>query len=549
MRLYSIIAVAAVAALSASCGTKTCKSGTFFVTVVLGGSASDADSIEAVAALPDGSELRNKFDWPKGGRTATLEVDFAAYPDGKTVTLRINAFNGAARAGSAQTTVLAVPGCATATVDFTAPSPDGGSGCNPDTDNHCSTDGKSVLVCRADGSGFDTTSCAGGCGALSGKARCQVLQPSGPAESTDSSTATAMVTITADTTFDTESGAISGGFTRAAAMGLGDGVTFRVASQTGSTVRTGIFGFASLTVMSGATLHFTGRNPVTWVVNGDVTLAGNVDLVGSCTMPPTVGSQIGGVWNDANNGNGGGVRGGGAGGSGTGLGGGGGGGYGDSGGRGGNGSAASGGAGGVPFGDFTVADPLLIGGSGGGSGGVTAPAGAGGKGGGAFQISANGVLILKGLMNAGGCGGKAGAVGGGGGGGGAGGLIFFEATSIQLGTGALIAVNGGAGGGGDNGMLGGSGTADATRAAGGSGGGQGSRGGDGGAAGGGQGSNGADTAGTPRFAGGGGGGTGRIGFRTQSGMITDLGGTTSPVRGDTNSVGSAIVTLSRATYQ
>ncbi len=533
---------------SSGCGTSTCKSGTFFITVILGGMAADADSVEAVAALPDGSELRQRFAWPKGGPSGSLEVDFAAYPDGKSVTLRINAFAGAARLGSAATTLIAKPGCSVATVDFSAPIPDGGTSCNPDTDTKCSSDGKSVQTCRADGSGYDVTKCTSGCASLSGAPRCQVLQPSGSAEPDDAATATAMATITADTTFDTESGLISGGFTRAAATGLGDGVTFRVASQTGSTVRTGIFGFSSLSVMSTATLRFTGKNPVVLVVNSDVLLAGKVDLLGDCTMPPTVGSQAGGVWNDANNGNGGGVRGGAVGGSGTGAGGGGGGGYGDFGGRGGNGTAAGGGTGGAAFGDLTVADPLLIGGSGGGSGG-NAASGSGGKGGGAFQLSANGALTLKGQIQAGGCGGKPGAAAGAGGGGGAGGLIFLEATTIQLGMGAFVAVNGGGGGGGDNGMKGGSGTADASHATGGTGGAQGSRGGDGGASGGGNGTNGTDPSGTPRYAGGGGGGTGRIGFRTQNGMLIDMGGTTSPVRGETNTSGNAIVTLSRATYQ
>ena len=531
------------------CGTRSCKSGTFFVTVILGGMATDADSVEAVAALPDGSELRQRFPWPKGGSSGSLEVDFAAYPDGKSVTVRINAFAGAARLATAQTTLTAKPGCSVATVDFSAPIPDGGAGCNPDTDTKCSSDGKSVQTCRSDGSGYDITKCASGCASLSGAPRCQVLQPSGPAEPADSSTATAMATITADTTFDTESGLISGGLTRAAATGLGDGVTFRVASQTGSTVRTGIFGFASLSVMTGATLHFTGKNPVVIVVNGDALLAGNVDLVGDCTMPPTVGSQIGGVWNDANNGNGGGVRGGAVGATNTGAGGGGGGGYGDVGGRGGNGTAAGGGAGGMAFGDLTVADPLLIGGSGGGSGGANAASGAGGKGGGAFQLTANGALTLRGLINAGGCGGRPGAAAGAGGGGGAGGVIFLEATTIQLGTGAFVTVNGGGGGGGDNGMAGGSGSADANHATGGTGGAQGSRGGDGGASGGAQGTNGTDPSGSPRYAGGGGGATGRIGFRTQSGMLTDMGGTTSPVRGETNTSGNPLVSLTRATYQ
>lgn len=97
----------------------------------------------------------------------------------------------------------------------------------------------------------------------------------------------------------------------------------------------------------------------------------------------------------------------------------------------------------------------LVGGSGGGGGTVVpnimeSSPGTGGGGGGAVQLTAGGHIWITapgGVTVAGEGGGR--TLAGGGAGGGAGGAILLEAASIEIGTGAFLAANGGGGSGGD----------------------------------------------------------------------------------------------------
>lgn len=139
-------------------------------------------------------------------------------------------------------------------------------------------------------------------------------------------------------------------------------------------------------------------------------------------------------------------------------GGGGGGGFGSAGGVGGTGGSDSG-AGGLA-GPAVVTPTTLLGGCPGGTGGEgnQGPgAGPGGDGGGAVFVTAFSSVEVTGTVHAGGAGGQ-GSDGAnnrnGGGGGGSGGYLGFEAPTVTLDNGAIVAANGGGGGGGTNGQVG-----------------------------------------------------------------------------------------------
>lgn len=258
---------------------------------------------------------------------------------------------------------------------------------------------------------------------------------------------------------------------------------------------------ASLTIPAGATLRAEGDSGLVILSDGDVTIAGTLDGAGQGTKPGAGGGS-GGVPTGATSPSAGKCPGGLATCNGQGKlcsgcttddCGGGGGGYGAAGGDGGldggGASCATLPKGGSPYGNPELVP--LLGGSGGASGSNTstgdpAPA-AGGGGGGAIQVSAQGVIRIDGVVNAGGAGGIAGVNGGscgnGGGGGGSGGAVLLEAPQI-LGSG-WVTVNGGGGGGGAYGSVakaGESGRADDKAAKGGAGAGGAGAGGAGGTA-------------------------------------------------------------------
>ncbi len=545
MRTLALILLGALT----GCGsTRPCKGGTVFVTVTLDGAARAATNVE-VDIQTDAGDHRSGIFAVRSVGAGSVEIDFpAGYPEGQTVTVRVNALQGAGTIATGRATFTAAPGCSAVAVGIG--DDDGGGGCDPTgVEDRCSADRKSVLVCRADGSGFDTQQCHSTCGDTGAPAHCLELQPSGSADLTDYS-GTANVTLSADTVFDTDSGAITGGFTRPAGAGAMAGVGFRSISQPGSTVRIGVFGFAGLTVAQGATITLAGKSPLAIVSSADVLIAGTLNLQGDCNLPPTGGGGTGGR-SDVNNGDGLGTRGGrSGGGAANAASGGGGGGGGDNGGRGGNSGATAGGAGGVAYGDLTTEPLLLVGGSGGGAGGAgMAPTtgGFGGNGGGAVQIAVDGALKVSGMLHAGGCGGRAGAAQAGGGGGGSGGAILLEAITIDLAATATLATNGGGGGGGDAGGAGGNGGPNANFATAGTAANAGTAGGSGGATGRLTGANGAD--GAAKNCGGGGGASGRIALKTAAGTITDEGSTLSPTANDRTAAMQPVLTVGRAAFE
>jgi len=546
VRAAALLALCLPLALASSCGgTRACKGGTVLLTITLGDLAKAATNVQVDADV-DADHLSGIYAFQTTG-TGTVEIDFpSGYPEGKQVSVRVTALKGAAKIISERQVFTAAAGCTPLAITVGS-GDDGGASCDPGTDNKCASDLKSLLTCRNDGSGFDTTVCANGCAQTGGPAHCRTIEPSGAIDPSDYSAATATTTLTADTVFDTDSGAITGGLVRAAGTMPDGGITFRSLQEPGSTVKIGVWGFASLTLMTGATIRFTGKSPAALVAAGDLALSGNLDLQGDCTATPTAGGGAGGSF-DVNNGDGLGTRGGRSGGGNSdATSGGGGGGAGDSGGRGANGGGGStGGAGGIAFGDLNTEPLLLTGGSGGGSGGGGMTSGKGGNGGGALQLTSNSGITVAGTINAGGCGGRGGGSKSAGGGGGAGGALLLEAATIRLTATAILAVNGGGGGGGDTGDAGAGGGASTSFAAGGPGKVNGSTGGTGGGQGRPAGAQGTDG---KNNGGGGGGAAGRLALKTLTGTITDEGAILSPASTDKNSANQAITTFTRASFQ
>jgi hypothetical protein len=136
-------------------------------------------------------------------------------------------------------------------------------------------------------------------------------------------------------------------------------------------------------------------------------------------------------------------------------------------GGGGGGLAATGGTGGSgnagnlrgAAGALVAIPALLRAGCAGGSGGGRMKSVAdGGQGGGAIELAARTSVTVIGRINAGGAGGLGGIESGdGGGGGGSGGLISFDAPTVTLAPGSVIAANGGGGGAGADDERGGDG--------------------------------------------------------------------------------------------
>ena len=291
------------------------------------------------------------------------------------------------------------------------------------------------------------------------------------------------ITVSSDTTFDTETGEIDG--LRSAGTGLKSGIHFETATQS-SGPDLGVFVFDGLTISSGVSVTVTGDNGLVLLSTDDVDVSGELDASGAgganalTTSGPTSGG--GGTGGGADGGKGstnayaGGTSGGGSGagtigsagihyGNGGGGGGhcyGGGGGMGDrpsvagspgsstSGGAGGDrgGSGGTGGDGGDPYSAYTLA-PLTAGSGGGGGLSDTdynpnGAGGGGGAGGSAVQISVDGLLEVSGTITV--AGGDGGDAYGGGGGGGSGGGLLLEALELDI-SGTLDASGGGGGDG------------------------------------------------------------------------------------------------------
>jgi hypothetical protein len=310
-----------------------------------------------------------------------------------------------------------------------------------------------------------TVECVLGC-TDDADARCSAPTPSNGVDANLATQLRGVTRIAADTTFDVDSGEITGGVTRAAGPGIEDGIGYYQLTGLSGGVPLGVFVFHDLTVDAAATVRFTGARAVVWLVGNAARIAGTLEVSAGqgAREAPGPGGGAGGTAAAP-------AQGCGAGGAGlrgaptTNE---------DSGG-GGGGAGAPGGIGGVgstptppsstpggAAGTMCVAARLepLVGGSGGGAGspGETTMTPSGGGGGGALQLTALGSLEITGIIHAGGAGGDVGSTAavnaGAGAGGGSGGAILLEAPAVTIGASAIVAANGGGGGGGGSEVLG-----------------------------------------------------------------------------------------------
>ncbi len=344
-----------------------------------------------------------------------------------------------------------------ATVDV--PIGDTSSGCTS-SQNTCA-DATTLKACKADGSGFDSKTCAGGCG-TSPTPHCKLVVPTAPVMSSDFAIAGTMPTTLPSGTviLNTDTGAISAGVRDANTLFTATEVNHGIAYR--QTASTGIFVFHDLTVPTGTTLKIVGTRGGALVAVSTMTLMDAIDVRPMDLSGTLCAAGFGGAGGfagggggigspqfksgDAGAGPGGGSGGPGYSGSGGHGGGGGGGAHGGTGGNAGIGTSTTfgGGSGGTPA--YDTADlTTMMGGSGGGGGGDGQSATAGG-GGGALQLVAGEVMSIgtgtsAAGVNASGCGGLSFNSGGGGG---AGGAILVEAAAVQLAqNGALVAKGGG----------------------------------------------------------------------------------------------------------
>lgn len=206
-----------------------------------------------------------------------------------------------------------------------------------------------------------------------------------------------------------------------------------------------ILPLSSLTIATGSTLAVTGSRPLVLAVLGDAAVLGTIDASASGATAGSGGNALCGLSA--------GIAGGGL--APLGGGGGGGGGFATNGGAGGGGGfLLNGGTHGQARGAESVSP--LLGGCGGGTGGGCSTTG--GAGGGAVQISATGLLDVRGALRANGGRGSDGcATEGGGAGGGSGGALLLEASHLAIASGVSLTADGGAGGHGHAFGIGGSG--------------------------------------------------------------------------------------------
>jgi hypothetical protein len=317
-------------------------------------------------------------------------------------------------------------------------------------------DGDNLRTCSG-----AVTKCATSC-SEDGDAHCVALKPSNGIDPAAADALQGTTTIAANSTIDTDTGAISGGITRAAGTGVIAGIAYLQAPAFGNGgAPLGIFVFHGLAVEAAATVRFTGARAAVLLVGSDARIFGVLDLTagrGARTVPGP-GGGAGGTQASAAGGCGPGFPGGRSGT--TDGGGGGGGGGGEMAGTGGPGGGAIPGVLGLggPMCLPATLEPLQ-GGSGGGRGspGGTATAPSGGGGGGALQITAVKSLEITGTINAGGAGADGGPASAGdagsGAGGGAGGGVLLESPIVIVGSTAIVAANGGSGGGGGGGIAG-----------------------------------------------------------------------------------------------
>jgi hypothetical protein len=284
----------------------------------------------------------------------------------------------------------------------------------------CASD--TYVECSPQGEVLRAIHCPLGCD--SGAARCVDVAPSnGLAAQLDLTPEAPAIVFTGASTINTTTGVVFNG-----------GTTIAVPNELVGGMR--VFRFKTLEVQQ--TLKVSGTASLAIVVDGDVTIAGLIDVSADGTTSGP-GRIVGGAC---------------AGGKSQNSGGGGGGGRFDDGASGGSGNGNPGGLGGTSQRDLDLV-PLVGGCAGGGWGTITVPGVPGGGGGGAIQIVSRTSISIRGT-------GRIDASGGGGGsggtamtigstpgtGGGAGGAVLLEAPQIVLdGAGVAISTKGGGGGG------------------------------------------------------------------------------------------------------
>ena len=129
--------------------------------------------------------------------------------------------------------------------------------------------------------GVAPVTCALGCMPQNPGARCLEVDPSNGVGITAASGLTMNITINSGiATFNTETGAVSGAFTRAAGQGINAGVAFEL--RTTGTQLIGVWTFHRLGLNSGATIRFTGARSAVFVSGTDVAIAGTIDGSGGC---------------------------------------------------------------------------------------------------------------------------------------------------------------------------------------------------------------------------------------------------------------------------
>lgn len=288
--------------------------------------------------------------------------------------------------------------------------------------------------------------------------------PSNRIDPTWSASLTGIVTISANTMFDADTGAISGGLTRAGITGEDSVIGyFQVPALGAGGSPLAVFTFHGLEIDHAATVVSTGTRAVVLLIGGSAVIDGTIDVAAghANNWSPGPGGGAGGHGIVVADGCGGGNPGsrdsaddgGGAGG-----------GAGGGGGRGGDAFTALGfpsaAGGGVRATCLPGELEPLQGGSGGGrgSGMFTTDFAPGGGGGGALQITALGSLVITGTIDAGGAGGESGSADevdpGSGAGGGAGGAVLLESPSVMLSSAGAVAANGGGGGAGGSDFVG-----------------------------------------------------------------------------------------------
>ena len=121
--------------------------------------------------------------------------------------------------------------------------------------------------------------CTLGC-STAGDAHCVGLTPASGVDPRLADGLRGTTMIAQDTTIDTDTGTITGGYTRVAGTGVLDGVGYSQLPATGGGPAIAVFAFHDLVVSATATVRVTGARAVVLLVGGAATIAGTIDASG-----------------------------------------------------------------------------------------------------------------------------------------------------------------------------------------------------------------------------------------------------------------------------